>query len=161
MYLIDIHTHDRAFENPGFIEIIENNWPVALDPFTLKGIQGTGRGLPSEQDVSEDRRSGLTSFITTPGGRLLMPMGGGLTTGRTSANNRIAADRDRRTIRNLQARLENARSMLEQHFKENHGLCWEDLDIHLTSFYPSVTVIERKTGTVLYPTAQGELHALS
>lgn len=154
IYLVDVQRHtrkDQAFENTVLLAVLESNWPDVLERFTLKGIGTTESSLPSKQEVREDRRAGLTNIVTTPGGRTLSPMGGGITTAGTSARNRMAADRDQRTARNLQEQFERARPQLEQYFQEHHGLAWKDLDIRLTSFSPSMVVTERNTGKVLYP----------
>ncbi len=154
IYLVDVQRHtrqDQAFENANLIRIFENNWPDVLKRFTLEGIGTTKSGLPSGQEVREDRKAGLANIVTTPGGRTLSPMGGGITTAGTSVRIRMAADRDQRSARNLQEQFEQAGPQLEQYFWEQHGLAWEDLDIHLTSFSPSIVVTERNTETVLYP----------
>lgn len=155
MYLIDVRPHEKAFASADLLRLLENNWPDVLDPFTLKGIETTGSGLPSEQEVHENRKVGLTPIIKTPSGRSLAPMGGGVTTAGTRIENRRAADQDYRTIKNLQAYIESAKPQLERHFREQHNLRWENLEIHLTRFFSSITVTERNTATVLYPAQSG------
>ena len=149
MYLIDIHPHVGAFENQDLMRIIETDWPDILAAHKLKGISVEGLGTRFDEDVKRDRRSGLNPVTVTPGGDLLAPLGGGITTAVTSVVNQMAADRDKRNAGNLQKQVERDRASIEEHFKRNCNLAWDDLDIRLTSFVPSFAVTERRTGEAL------------
>lgn len=149
MYLIDIHPHEGAFENQDLMRIIETDWPDILAAHKLKGISVEGSGFRSDEDVKRDRWSGLNSVTVTSGGELLAPLGGGITTAGTSVVGQMAANRDKRNAVNLQTQVERDRTSIEEHFKKNYNLAWDDLDIRLTSFVSSFAVTERRTGEAL------------
>ena len=149
MYLIDIHPHKGAFENQDLMRIVEADWPEILSAHELKGISVEGSEPRSAEDLRKDREAGLTVFTATPGGDLLAPPGGGITTACTSAANQFAADRDKRYARMLQERVEQDRPSIEEQFKRDHNLAWDDLDIRLTGFAPSFAVTETRTGEAL------------
>lgn len=149
MYLIDVHPHTGAFENQDLICIIETDWPEILSAHNLKGISVEGPEIRSDKDVKDDREAGLNVLASTPGGNIIAPLGGGITTAGTSAANQLAVDRDRRKAISLQEQVEQSRPSIEEHFKKEHNLAWSDLDIRLTSFAPNFTVAEARTGEAL------------
>lgn len=149
MYLIDIHPHAGAFGNQDLIRIVETDWPEILAAHKLKGISVEASEPRSDEDVRKDREAGLNPVTVTPGGDLLAPLGGGITTAGTSAANQFAADRDKRHARMLQEKVEQDRPSVEEHFKRDRNLAWDDLDIRLTGFVPSFAVTEIQTGEAL------------
>lgn len=149
MYLIDIHPHKGAFENQDLIRIVESDWPEILAPHKLEGVFVERSEHRSGEDVRKDRKAGLNPLTVTPGGDVLAPLGGGITTAGTSAANGLAADGDMRYARTLQEMVEQDRTSIEGYFKRKHNLAWDDLDIQLTSFVPSFAVTEIRTGATL------------
>lgn len=149
MYLVDIHAHEGAFENQDLMRIIETDWPEILSAHKLKGISVEGSEPRSDEDVRKDREAGLNPITVTPGGDLLAPLGGGITTAGTSVANQMAADRDKRHARLLQEKVKWDRPSIEGRFKRDHNLAWDDLDIRLTGFVPSFAVTEVRTGEAL------------
>lgn len=51
--------------------------------------------------------------------------------------------------RMLQETVKQDRPSIEERFKREHNLAWNDLDIQLTNFVPSFAVTEIRTGVVL------------
>jgi hypothetical protein len=149
MYLIEIHPHTGAFEDQDLIRIVETNWPEILSVHKLKGVTVEGSVPRSDKDVRKDRVAGLNPVTVTPGGDVLAPPGGGITTARTSVGNQMAADRAKRDARTLQKIVQQERPSIEERFEKYHNLAWEDLEIRLTSFAPSFAVTEIRTGETL------------
>lgn len=149
MYLVDIHPHKGAFENQDLIRIVRSDWPEILLAYKLKGISVERSEPRSDEDVREDRKCGLNSLTVPPGGDVLAPPGGGITTAGTGVANRLAADQDKRHVRTLQERVRQDRTSIEERFKTEYNLVWDDLDIRLTSFVPSFAVTEIRTGVAL------------
>jgi len=129
MYLIDIHPHEGGFANQDLLRIIEENWPEVLDPYTLTDV------TPSLQDLSDDdlgmlRDGGANVVVRTPGGRTLAPMGGGITTARTSMRDVMIADRLLFRVRQFQALLDENIGGIGAYFTAEHGVPENDLDLH-------------------------------
>lgn len=149
MYLVDIHPHAGAFENQDLIRVVESDWPEILSVDKIKGISVERSEPRSDEDVKKDRKSGLNPLTLTPNGDVLAPPGGGTTTACTSAANQLAADKCNRHAIMLQQTVKQDRPSIEERFKREHNLAWNDLDIQLTDFVPSFAVTEIRTGVVL------------
>ena len=149
MYLIDIHPHTGAFENQNLIRIVETDWPELLSANKLKGISVERSESHSDKDVKKDRECGLNPLTVTPGGDVLAALGGGITTAGTSVANQLAANRDKKHAGMLQETINQGRTSIEERFKREHNLDWDDLDIRLTSFVPSFDVTEIQTRVAL------------
>jgi hypothetical protein len=89
----------------------------------------------------DDRRAGLTMPTSTPGGNLIAPPGGGITTAGTSTTNQMTADRAKKKAMSLQEKVEKARSAIEEHYEKHHNFTRDDLDIRLTGFLPPCVFI--------------------
>jgi hypothetical protein len=86
MYLIDIHPHKDAFTRQDLLRILEENWPQIMDQYALKGILELS-GHPSDEEIGKLRKAGINTMVQTPGGRVLAPMGGGITSAGTGLKN--------------------------------------------------------------------------
>ena len=148
MYLIDIHPHRGGFTNQDLLRIIEENWAEILDPYTLKGVIGLTYNA-SDNDIGHLRKAGITTMLQTPGGRVLAPMGGGITTAGTSTRNRIEANRIKTSVRQLEEHFIQQQAFIEAHFKSKYGKNWDDLTFKVKSFDSPVKIEEIITGEVI------------
>lgn len=148
MYLIDIHSHCGGFTNQDLLRIIEENWAEILDPYTLKGVIGLTYNA-SDNDIGRLRKAGITTALQTPSGRVLAPMGGGITSAGTSVRNRIEADEIETSVRQLEEWFIQQQAFIEAHFKSKYGKNWDDLTFKVKSFDLPVKIEEIITGEVL------------
>lgn len=149
MYLIDVLLHLGSFTNQDLLRIIENNWPQVLDRYTLVGVTPSFNGL-ADDELRKLGNAGINVALQTPGGRVLAPMGGGITTAKTSVENTIEADRAKAIVRNLQQHLEGQAKKIEEHFESNFELLPNKLQLRLISFGQTIKVIEVNTGVVIF-----------
>jgi hypothetical protein len=148
MYLIGIYPHRGGFTNQDLLRIIEENWAEILDPYTLKSVIGLTYHA-SDNDIGSLRKAGVNTILQTPSGRVLVPMGGGITTAGTSIRNRIEADRVRTSVRQLEEWFIQQQASVEAHFKSKYGKKWDDLTFKVKSFEAPVKIEEIITGEVL------------
>lgn len=148
MYLIDIHPHHGGFINQDLLRIIEKNWAEILEPYTLKGVIRLAYNA-SNNDIGSLRKAGVTTILQTPSGRVLAPMGGGITTDGTSARNRVETIRVKTSIRQLEQDFIQQQSFIESHFKSEYGRNWDDLIFKVKSFDSPLKIEEMITGEVL------------
>lgn len=149
MYLIDTHPHKGGFANQDLLRILEDNWPEILDRHTLKGVLGLSYHA-SDDEIEKMRKAGVSVSVQTPGGRVLVPMGGGITTARTGVSNRIEANWAKGVVKELEKRIRQDIDKLEEYFKAKHRISCVDLKFKLTTFGSVVTVEETTTGEVVY-----------
>ncbi len=147
MYLIDIHLHKRGFTNQDLLRIIEENWAEILEPYTLNNVTESDC-VASDNDIESFREAGINNILTTPSGRFLIPMGGGMEIGGTSFLNRTDADRSKTSVRELEERFNQKQEFIEKHFKSKYGKKWDDLTFKVKSFDPPVKIEEIITGEV-------------
>lgn len=148
MYLLDVETHDLGFAKQGLLHIVENNWPHLLDPVTIREV------IPPESisndDLSRLRRAGVNVFIATPKGRVITPLGGGLTTAKTSVRVQIDLDWAFQTLQHLEKSIQAQGERLSNEFQSKFGLHYDNIHLRLTEFGQSIVVTEVNTGVVVY-----------
>ncbi len=148
LYLIDIHSHKNGFTNQDLLGVLEENWVEVLEPYTPKGVFSVVCH-PSNAEIG-DLRKAVNIMIQTPGGRVLAPMGGGMTSAKTSTNNRIEANKAELFIRQLEDCIIKQREPLENHFRSTHRKSWGDLQFKMTAFGEKIKIEEMTTHEVVY-----------
>jgi hypothetical protein len=141
MYLIDIHPH--LFTNQDLLRILEENWSEILDPYTTRGV-----GLPynaSDKDIDSLRKAGINPILQTPGGRVLRPMGGGITSAGNSSRIKTEAYRIKTEVRELEEWFIQQRDTLAVEFKDKYAKNWDCLKFKLKSFEAPVNIEEITT----------------
>lgn len=83
VYFIAILDH-KAFTELELVEILDNNWPVIIDQHTATGIVDVQYHFNSE-NIHQLRKGGVTGILKLNSGKVLMPLGGGYSTARTSS----------------------------------------------------------------------------
>lgn len=147
MYLIDIHPHHGGFTNQDLLRIIEENWAEILDPDTSRIIGLTYNA--SDNDIGILRKAGINPILQTPSGRVLISMGGGITSAGTSIRNRREADRLITSVHQLEEWFVQQQASVEASFKSKYGKKWDDLTFKIKSFDSPVKIEEVTTGEVL------------
>lgn len=148
MYLIDIHPHHGGFTNQDLLRIIEENWAEILNLYTLKRTIRLPYNV-SDDDIGSLRKAGIDTILQTPSGRVLKPMGGGITSAGNSTRDRRAADRLRTGVCQLEKWFVQQQASIEDYFKSNYGKNWNDLTFKVKSFGAPVEIEEISTGEVL------------
>jgi hypothetical protein len=149
LYLLDIRTHADGFANQDLLRVIEGNWPEVLDKYTLVGDFGA-TAEPTDEDVRNLRNAGTNTIVRTKGGRSLAPMGGGMTTNKSSVSNRMQADGIKRELQRIENVIASKRPRLEGLYRKAFGLNWSELRFKLVSFGPVWRVVELATNETLF-----------
>jgi hypothetical protein len=153
MYLINIHPHTGGFTNQDLLRILEENWPEILDPYTTRGV-----GLPynaSDKDIDSLRKAGINPILQTPGGRVLRPMGGGITSAGNSSRIKTEAYRIKTEVRELEEWLIQQPDTLAVYFNYKYAKNWDCLKFKLKSFEAPVNIEEITTGEIIEYPQQG------
>jgi hypothetical protein len=155
MYLIDIHPHRGGFTNQDLLRILEENWPEILKPYTLNDVDELTDNA-SDSDIDSLRKASMNTFLQTPGGRFLMPMGGGITIDGASLNITIEAYRRKTEVRELEELFIQQRDTRAVYFNDKYGKNWDELEFKLKSFEAPVKIEEITTGEIIeYPLQEG------
>ena len=145
MYLIDILPH--LFTNQDLLRILEENWPEILDPYTTRGV-----ALPydaSDKDIDTLRGAGIDPILKTPGGRVLTPMGGGITSAGNSRRIKTEANCRKTQVRELEELFIQQRDTIAVYFNDKYGKNWDELEFKVKSFEAPVRIEEITTGEML------------
>ncbi|MEG4270561.1 MULTISPECIES: hypothetical protein [unclassified Microcoleus] len=153
MYLIDIHPHRGGFTNQDLLRILEENWPEIIEPYALKGVDGLTYNA-SDRDIDSLRKASINTVLQTPGGRLLIPMGGGITGAGTSINIGREADRIITNVCQLEDFFIQQRDTIAVYFNDKYANNWDCLKFKVKSFEAPVKIEEITTGEIV------ELHGL-
>ncbi|MFM7363639.1 MAG: hypothetical protein ACKO11_03865 [Cuspidothrix sp.] len=149
MYLIDIYPHEGGCTNQDLLRIIEENWGELLDPHTVLGIDEIDYN-PSDNDIRIFRKTGFVTMLKTPGGRILSPIGGGITTDGTSVQNREDVDNIITRVRELENWFIQQRNILANEFKNKYNKEWDDLHFKVISFEKPAEIKELTTGDIRF-----------
>lgn len=148
MYLIDIHPHTVGFTNQDLLRILEENWPELIEPYALKGVNGLTYHA-SDSDIRSLRKNGINTILQTPGGRFLIPMGGGITGAGTSLNIRREANRRITDVRQLEDFFIQQRDTIAVYFQDKYAKNWDCLKFKVKSFEAPVQIEEITTGEII------------
>jgi hypothetical protein len=131
MYLIDILGHQ--FTNQNLINIIEKNWPNVLGVHTIKGISEIDIN-PSDHDIKIFRNAGIIVPNKTSSDRVLIAMGGGYTTDKTSVLNQYHSHEIKDKVKKIQQKfIDRQLTKQENEFKDQHNKNWDELEFKLVS----------------------------
>jgi len=148
MYLIDIHPHQGGFSNQDLLRILEENWPEILDPYTInRGVE-----LPynaSDSEIKRLREAGIDPILQTPGGRVLTPIGGGITRDGNSRRIKTEADRIKTELRDFEEWFIQQPDSIAVYFNDKYGKNWDELEFKLKSFKKPEIIEEITTGEMV------------
>ena len=113
-YFLDVRNHPNRNDPSDFgwcdvelLTIIDANWPEALDPFIVRGVQGTT--LTDEQRMV--LRTKNTNLVTQIGAKAIAPPGGGMLANGSNLKSRFQGDK-------LLAQVDHIEQLIEH--------CWDD-----------------------------------
>lgn len=89
-YFVDIRPHNETFvfAQKELIEIIHENFPEVLEPYRMEGVLDIEYDLSDARQIDDLRKAGLNMCYKV-NGDFYAPMGGGITTAKTSTRVRI------------------------------------------------------------------------
>jgi len=148
MYFVDIYPHKGAFTNQDLLRIIEENWPSLLERYSWGGVTPIFPS-PTGDDLRRLRESGVGVVLVTPGGRTLVPPGGGVSAAKTSVQDTLATNRSIFEIRRLQEEVESCFSAIAEYFEHAHCLLAQEVSPHATISDGVITIIEGVTGVII------------
>lgn len=105
-YLIQIMDH-RSFSKKELLRIIHNNWPSLIDRYLIKSIKMSPSSLTDSQ-INQLRNEGTTTVTPIYEDTVYGPVGGGITSARTSTKATMTGDQFFNQINHY-----------EQHIKRN------------------------------------------
>lgn len=149
MYLIDIHPHDGGFTNQDLLRILEKNWPKILDRYTINRRVELPYNASFDSDIDSLRKAGINPILQTPGGRFLIPMGGGITSAGTSLNITREANCTKTQVRELEELFIQQRDTIAYDFNGKCGKNGDELEFKVKSFKAPVRREEITTGEIL------------
>jgi len=157
MYLINTHPHEGGFTNQDLLRIIEENWPEILDRYTLHGVSPSYDGLSSEE-LGMLRSGGVNVVLRTPGGRTLAPMGGGITTDKSSFQDVRLANHLAWRARQAETEFQGGLASILRYFRREHGLDSDRVSFRAQlNAENTIRVGETTTGTPVWNEREGWL----
>lgn len=152
MYLIDIHPH--LFTNQDLLRILEENWPEILAPDTIKRCVRLPYNA-SDSDIDSLRKAGINPILQTPGGRVLIPMGGGITKAGNSRRIKTEAYCIKTEVRQVEDFFIQQPDTIAVYFNDKYAKNWDELEFKLKSFEAPVKIEEITTGEIIEYHRQG------
>lgn len=81
VYFIDIRNHE-GWSDKSLLEIVNRNWPELIERYWLKGVRP--EASLSANDLTATRKAGINTIVELSDGKVLVSIGGGITTAKTS-----------------------------------------------------------------------------
>ena len=96
-YFIDVREHGRNGEKHVFsqfdiLQILADEFIEIIEPFELRNVTGLSRNITDPEEIAKYRNAGIV-LAHEINGKVYAPMGGGITTARTSINTVQETDR--------------------------------------------------------------------
>ncbi len=103
----------------------------------------------ASDDIQRLREAGINPILQTPGGRVLRPMGGGITSAGNSSRIKTEAYRIKTEVRQLEKSFIQQRDTIADYFNREYGKNWDELEFKVKSFEAPVRIEEITTGEML------------
>jgi len=143
-YFIDVRAHDEqfVFAQKALLDIVHTEWPHVIEPFRLKGITELSHELDDPASIAKMRKAGV-NVIHRIGSDFYAPMGGGITTARTSMEVTIQVDRFFQMAKSATEYVDQGNTQITQRIAEATGAPCISTDFHLELTERGFFVLDR------------------
>lgn len=154
-YFINVYEHGRrAGRQPwsaqDMIRIIDENWPHITEPFKLKGVKP--ERTVTDEEYAMLRKAGVQ--VISVAGMAMGPMGGGVTSARTSVSVRLMCDDVLRQMRELEKWVRGHIDEIVQNIRQTSDYGGEQFNFTLTQTDTGgIEIVETHSRVVVVRTA--------
>lgn len=127
------------------VKVIHNNWPESIEAYLMKDVIGLSH-VPTDDDIKTMRKLGINSAIEIEPGIVYAPIGGGLTTARTSIRISMTLIHYNKLLPKLQKYIEDNLQEIGKIVTDKTGRTEEELFLKLVIHDYEYYVVEQKTG---------------
>jgi hypothetical protein len=117
-YMLDILDHG-SWSQQRLVEIIHTNWQESISLFKIQGLYKLNSVTPSDQDIAQFRKHGISTLIQVSDGTIYSSLGGGYSRSGISTDVRVTCSCYSATVRRLEKHvrnnLSNLRDIARQH----------------------------------------------
>ena len=151
-YFIDVRDHGRNGERHVFaqfdlLQILADEFPEVIKPFELKDVTGLSHNVTDPEEIAIYRNGGI-SLAHEINGKVYAPMGGGITTARTSINTVQETDRLLKWADNLEKNINEKRDPIDAILSRDINYEADNADFHLCTDYNELLLVDKHSGTV-------------
>lgn len=127
------------------VKVIHDNWPESIESYLMKDIIGLTH-VPTDDDIKKMRKYGVNSAIEIEPGVVYAPIGGGLTTARTSIEVSMALLHYNRLLPKLQKHIEDNLQEIGKIVADKTGRTDKELFLKLVIQDHEYYAVEQNTG---------------
>lgn len=144
-YFINIMPHSNSWTKQEMVKIIHENWPESIEDYRMNGVIGLEH-IPSDEDIKQMRKFGINTSVEIENGVVYMPIGGGLTSAKTSVEVTESLIRYNRLLRDLEQHVQNNLKKIGDVVSKNPKYKSSDLKIKLIITKGIYYAVEQQTG---------------
>ena len=157
-YFIDIRDHGRNGEKHVFtqfdlLQILADEFIEIIEPFELRNVTGLSRNITDPEEIAKYRNAGIV-LAHEINGKVYAPMGGGITTARTSINTVQETDRLLWWADDLKKYMNEKRDEVDSIFSQVINYDSDKADFHLCADDNGFLLFDKYSGVaarVPYP----------
>lgn len=142
--LINVLPHG-SWTKQQMVKVIHDNWPESIASYLMKDVIGLSH-VPTDDDIKTMRKFGVNSAIEIEPGVVYAPIGGGLTTAKTSIEVSMALIHYNRLLPKLQKHIEDNLQEIGRIVTEKTGRTDEELFLKLVIQDYEYYAVEQNTG---------------
>lgn len=142
--LINILPHG-SWTKQQMVKVIHDNWPESIASYLMKDVIGLSH-VPTDDDIKTMRKFGINSAIEIEPGVVYAPIGGGLTTAKTSIEVSMALIHYNQLLPKLQKHIEDNLQEIGRIVTEKTGRTDEELFLKLVIQDHEYYAVEQNTG---------------
>lgn len=142
--LINVLPHG-SWTKQQMVKVIHDNWPESIETYLMKDVIGLSH-VPTDDDIKKMRKFGVNSAIEIEPGVIYAPIGGGLTTARTSIEVSMALIHYNRLLPKLQKHIEDNLQEIGKIVTNKTGRTDEELFLKLVIQDSEYYAVEQNTG---------------
>ncbi len=127
------------------IKVIHDNWEASISSYRMKDVIGLVH-VPTDDDIKVMRKHGINSGVEIEPGVVYLPIGGGLTSAKTSIEVSMAIIRYNELLKQLEDLVQNNLQEIGQEVFKKSGRTDETLSIKLIIQDHEYYAVEQTTG---------------
>ncbi len=145
VYFINVMTHANSWTKQEMIKIIHVNWPESIESYRLNDVIGLAH-VPTDDDIKLMRKFGVNSSVEIEPGVVYIPIGGGLTSAKTSIEVSMVMIHYNRLIPKLQEYVEQNLQKIGEYVSKKANFAGSELSIKLIVQNGHYLAVEQNTG---------------
>lgn len=146
-YFINVMDHG-SWTKQEMIKVLHENWPTSISSWRLGDIIGLSH-VPSDHDIHQGRKFGINQLVQIEPGVVYAPIGGGITTAKTSIEVSRAVMYYDKLVLNLENYIKDQSEQIMEQLRHQYSYSGDSLNFQLSIEGRNYGAIEMNTKVLI------------